>query len=289
MRHKTATTGALALLVSAIAPLAGAAPLGAASVARVSQQVSSTEIAVTYDSPAAQGHRIWGAVVPYDQPWLGPAGHSPTIQFTEDVRVADQPVPGGAYRLTAVPGRLRWTFVLEPDVASGQAAPGATPIQFTAPVRTAPYRDRLTFLFADVGAERTSLDLEWERIRVSIPIATRGEEHLAAKVKELEGAWQSYANAARYMLETEKDFDAGLRYADQSLALRSDWYTYWIKAALFAAKHDYRAAVEQGERARELGKQQLGSGFLLEGQLDRTLTLWKRTPARRAAPSATQP
>jgi len=273
------------------APVLADAALGTTSAARVSQQIGTTEIAVTYDSPAAQERRIWGAAVPYDKPWPTSTDHPTTIQFTDAVRIADQPVPAGTYRLSCVPGRLHWTLSLEPDVAAANenTPSAAAPIRFTAAVRSAPFRERLTFLFSDVGAERTSLELEWERIRVTIPIATRAAERVAAEMKELDGAWQSYANAARYMLETEKDFDAGLRYADQSLALRPDWYTYWIKAALLAAKHDYRAAVEQGEHARDLGKQQLGSGFLLEGQLDRTLAVWKRTPAPRTGPAATRP
>ena len=75
------------------------------------------------------------------------------------------------------------------------------------------------------------------------------------------------------MLETKKDFDAGLKYADKSLALKEDWYTYWIKAALFAAKGEYRAAHEQGEKAYQLG-QRLGDGFVLEPELKKSLADW---------------
>ncbi len=93
------------------------------------------------------------------------------------------------------------------------------------------------------------------------------------------------ANAARFMLETKKDFDAGLRYANQSLALKEDWYTYWIKAALLAAKRDYRGAVEQGQRAYELG-QRLGDDFFLEADLKKALADWRRRSAVAASPGS---
>ena len=48
----------------------------------------------------------------------------------------------------------------------------------------------------------------------------------------VDGTWRTYANAARYMLENKKDYDAGLKYVDQSLALKEDWYNVWIKAEL---------------------------------------------------------
>src|SRR5579884_480732 len=38
-------------------------------LARLSQQVGLTEIAVEYGSPAVRGRKIWGAVVPYDRVW----------------------------------------------------------------------------------------------------------------------------------------------------------------------------------------------------------------------------
>ena len=289
MRRATRRARVLALAVATAAVPAFAGALGGGGTgARVSQQVGTTEITVSYDSPSAQGRRIWGGVVPYDRLWVPSTDHPLAIQFSEDVRVADQLVPSGSYRLTGIPGRTRWVLLLEAEAASSPGAPRPpAAIRVTAPVKAAPFRERLTFLFSDVGGERASLDLEWERIRVSIAITTRAGERVAGQIKDLEGAWQSYANAARYMLETEKDFDAGLRYVDQSLALRPDWYTYWIKATLLAAKHDYLAAVEQGERARDLGRQQLGDGFLLEGQLDRTLAVWKQTPSGSGAPRRT--
>lgn len=272
-------------------------------VARISQRVGITEISVEYSSPAVQGRRIWGALVPYDRPWEISATHPTTIRFSDDVVIGDKSLAAGTYRFAAIPGKDSWKIILTPSATSSPEAgqdvpapsrsepPGAgagvgVGAELKVPARTAPPRERLTFLFSNFDEEKTSLDLEWDRLRVSIPIATHTEQRMQSEINELENVWHSYANAARYMLETEKDYDAGLKYADQSLALKEDWYTYWIKAALLAAKRDYSSAVEQGERAYDLGRQQFGDNFVLEHDLRQTLAGWKRRV--RAQPSAGQ-
>ena len=55
------------------------------------------------------------------------------------------------------------------------------------------------------------------------------------------------------MLDNKKDYDAGLKYVDQSLALKEDWYNVWIKAKLLAAKGNHKEAPSLGEKAQTLG------------------------------------
>src|SRR6266545_2536805 len=108
-----------------------------------------------------------------------------------------------------------------------------------------------------------------------IAIAVDTDRQVLTGINELESAWRSYANAARYMLEVKKDFDAGLKYVDQSLALKDDWYTRWIKASLLAAKGDWPGARGEGEKAYQLG-QKLGETFTLENELRQNLAEWSR-------------
>jgi hypothetical protein len=242
--------------------------------ARVFQQVGLTDIEVDYASPAIKGRTIWGGVVPYDKPWTISANQPTTIRFSKDVEVAGKAVAAGTYRLSALPGKTEWTLLFGKDDG---AKPDGDAVRVKVRPKAAPTREHLAFLFSDFSEDRATLDLEWAKLRVSIPIATHTTEQVLAGIDELDNTWRSYANAARYMLETRKDFDAGLKYADQSLALKEDWYTYWIKAALLAAKHDYKDAVVQGERAYELG-QKVGAGFTLEADLKKALADWKKRP-----------
>jgi hypothetical protein len=250
--------------------------------ARLSQQVGLTEITLEYSSPAVKGRHIWGDVVPYDKPWSISPNQATTIRFSKDVAFGDKSVAAGAYRLSAIPAKVEWILLLTrvADPGRGGADPrSAADARVRVPARQNPFRERLTFFFSNFGDEKTSLELEWEKVRVAVTIGVNTSEEIAASIKGLDNAWRSYANAARYMLEVKRDFDAGLNYADSSLALKEDWYTRWIKASLLAAKGDYLGAREQGERAYQLG-QKLGDGFTLEPELRKALADWKSAGSR---------
>jgi hypothetical protein len=253
--------------------------------ATVSQQVGLTSIVVEYSSPAVKGRKIWGEAVPYGRPWSMSPTQPTTIKFSRDVQIGTHRVSAGTYVLSATPNKGDWTIQLtrtgrEPGKDSfmregGDATAESDVVIFKARAKANPFRERLTFVFSDFSEESATLDLEWERVKVSMPIAVNTGAQVMAGIAELDNAWRSYANAARYMLEAKKDYDTGLKYADQSLALKEDWYTYWIKASLLAAKLDWRGARDAGQRAYQLG-QKLGDGFVLEYELRRNVADWTK-------------
>ena len=77
------------------------------------------------------------------------------------------------------------------------------------------------------------------------------------------------------MLEVKKDYETGFKYADQSIALKEDWFNLWIKAELQAAKGAYKDAVATGEKAQTLG-QKSGPGFFSEADVKKGLADWKK-------------
>ena len=108
-----------------------------------------------------------------------------------------------------------------------------------------------------------------------IPIGVdTGAQAVANINAAIDNGWRMYANAARYMLETKKDYDTGMKYIDQSLALKEDWYNLWFKAALLAAKGDYKDAVATGEKAQAAGAK--SGNFFLEGDVKKGLAEWKK-------------
>jgi hypothetical protein len=246
-------------------------------VGKVSQQVGLTEIAVEYGSPAVKGRKIWGNVVPYDKLWSLGAYQATKIRFSRDVTVADKPVPAGTYALFAIPGKSAWTLVLnknadqlgsghdyrsELDVARLQVHP-----------KTAPLRERLAFGFAGFTDDEASLEIAWEKVSLSIPIHVNTTQEVLTNINALDNTWRAYANAARYMLETKKDYDGGLRYIDQSVALKEDWYNVWIKALLLAAKSNYKDAQAAAERAFEIGVKS-NDTFFPEAEIKKALADW---------------
>jgi len=249
--------------------------------ASVSQRVGLTDISVEYASPAVHGRKIWGAAVAWDKRWSISPSQPTKIRFSREVQLGGRPVAAGSYLLYVTPSKGDWTVALAKPPTSGPAtgtaaAPAdADLVRVKVRPKSGPHRERLTFAFTDFSDERAVLELAWEKLTLPIAIAVDTDRQVLTGINELESAWRSYANAARYMLEVKKDFDAGLKYVDQSLALKDDWYTRWIKASLLAAKGDWPGARGEGEKAYQLG-QKLGETFTLENELRQNLAEWSR-------------
>jgi hypothetical protein len=274
-------SAALAVMLSA-GPAAADLELPRPSpFAKVTQDVGLTTITVDYSSPGVKGRKIWGGLVPYDKLWRTGANRATKITFSRDVTFAGKPVPAGTYALFTIPTKGDWTVILSKK--ADQAGTGQEYKQeedlMRAQVKAkpAPPRERLAFLFSDFTDDKASLDLEWEKLRVSFPIVVATEKQALANIAStLDGTWRTYASAARYMLETKKDYDTGLKYIDQSLALKEDWFNLFIKAQLLAAKGSYKEAVPLAEKAQALGKQGPPGSFFIEADVAKSLGEWKK-------------
>jgi hypothetical protein len=247
--------------------------------AKVVQTVGLTDITVDYSSPGVKGRKIWGAVVPYDQMWRAGANNATKLTFSRDVTFAGKPVPAGSYAFFVIPTKGAWTVILNKKADQNgvgrdyKEAEDLLRVQVTP--KAAPFRERLAYLVTDFTDDKASLDLEWEKLRLPIPIAVKTSEQALANINAaIDGGWRTYSNAARYMLETKKDYDTGMKYVDQSLALKEDWFNLWIKAELLKAKGNAPEARATGERAYDLGKK--SPMFFLEGEIKKTLEDWKK-------------
>jgi hypothetical protein len=233
--------------------------------AKLVQQVGLTEISVEYDCPTVKGRKIE----------VSPAAK---LRFSKEVTVGDKVIPPGAYWLLATPGKAAWTLTLNKataPAAAGDAKPDVEVARFKVQPKASARRERLTFLFSELTDDRAALDLEWDDARISIPVRVNTSEQVLSAIGDLDNAWRSFANAARYMLEVKKDYDAGLKYIDQSLALREDWYSMWVKAALLAGKGRYADANQIAQRAYEL-ERKAGNGTALEPELQLAIAEWKK-------------
>lgn len=232
------------LLLSSLA-LAVELPL-ASPHARVTQTLGFTDVTVEYSSPAVRGRAIWGALVPYDQPWRAGANAATRVTFSRDVTIAGKRVPAGSYALFVIPRQGSWTLILDQDhrdVVRVEAKP-----------ETVPFRERLTYLFADFGEDGGTLQLEWEKLRVSLPIAVDTASQLSESLTELEQrGWEPYNEVAIYQLEQKHDPAAALTWVERSLRVGEDWFNVWTKARILAAKGARHEAGVWAQKAARLG------------------------------------
>ncbi len=250
------------------------APSPAASV---SQRVGLTDISVEYSSPAVKGRKIWGDLVPWDKPWRSGANAATKITFGRDVNFGGKNVPAGSYAIVSIPTQKGWTVALNKDttIFGGGKAYDQKQDLVRVPATTAeiPARERMIFVFSNTTDDATSLDLEWEKLRVSVPIKVDTAAQAQTNIKKtLDNAWRNHAQAARYVAE-KKDFDTALKYIDTSIGIQSTWYNNWIKADILAKKGNTAEARKFAQTAWDLGSKD--PNFFFKDQVQKALADWK--------------
>jgi hypothetical protein len=247
--------------------------------AKVSQEVGLTQITVDYSCPGVKGRKIWGTLVPFDKLWRTGANQPTKITFSKDVTFVDKAVPAGTYALFTLPGKTgEWTVILNKAVDQNGTGRDYKIELDVARVKVrakpAPHRERLAFLFSDFTDDKASLDLEWEKLRVSIPIKVGTAEQAQANITNaVDNAWRIYANAARYTFDSKKDNETAMKYVDQSLALKEDWFNLWVKAQIQAAKGDPKDARVTAQKAYDIG-QKAPATFFLEAEIKKAIADW---------------
>jgi hypothetical protein len=267
-----------AVLLALATPASAQLKLPAASpAAKVMQEVGVTEVTVDYSSPAVKGRPIWGALVPWEQPWRTGANQATKITFSRDVTFGGKPVPAGTYAIVSFPTQKGWTVALNKELglfAGKTYSEKEDVVRVSATTAEIPHRERLAFIFSNTTEDATSLDMEWEKLRVSVPIQVETAAHAKANIQSaLDGTWRAHANAARYIADSSKDYDTALKYATTSVAIQPTWYNQWIRADILARKGQYAEARKAAQASWDLGNKD--PNFFFRDAVSKALTEWK--------------
>lgn len=276
---KLMVAGALAVqLTTANAQLQLPQPSPKASIM---QQVGLTDITIDYSSPAVKGRVIWGELVPYDQLWRAGANAATKITFSKDVTIEGVSVAKGSYSIFMIPSKEQWTVIINKDVNAStdsySAEKDVVRIKTNATALTENV-ERLTYTFSDFSEEMTTVNLNWEKVRVSFKVNCATSKQAAENIDRALGAtWMQYNNAARYYYD-QKDYNKALEYVNQSLSLSNQWFNNWVKAQILAAKGMTKDAYAYALKAKELGDKN-PEGFFFKNQVEKALEEWKAAAA----------
>jgi hypothetical protein len=248
--------------------------------AEVEVDIGVTEVEVSYSSPGVKGRKIFGGLVPWGELWRTGANAPTTISFSHDVKVGGAAVPAGTYSLFTIPGDKEWTVILNKNDKAGTRDydEKLDAARFKAKPSKIPARERMTFVFSDFGDDKGSLDLEWDTTKISIPIEADTHAFAMQNIeKALGGTSRAYANAARYLLDADKDMDQALAWIDKAVALDDNWFNNYIKAQIHAKKGDKAGAVELATKAQAMGleDEKKGGYFFWKEAIAKSLADWK--------------
>lgn len=285
LASRALSTAALAVAAAAVTPvLAQTLEVPAPSTkARVEMRVGITDFSVDYSSPAMRGRKIFGGLLPYDKLWRTGANASTKLTSSRDFTFGGTPVPKGTYSVFTIPGASSWIVILNKNLeinnvdgydAKDDAA------RVTVKPETVPPRERMTFIFSDTTDDATRLDLEWENLRVSVPIKVDTAALVRAGIdKTLADSWRPHYQAGRYLVENGGDLDTALQYLDTSIAIKSTWWNNWWRAQALSKKGRTADAVAAGEKAMALGKGDNTFEQFFKADVEKTIDGWKKGKA----------
>lgn len=137
-------------------------------------QISDTHFTIKYHAPAVRGRTIWGGLVPYDEVWVTGAHSATSLELDKPISVGDQVIPPGKYAFFTIPGREKWTLIINrkwdqhladeydanEDLVRVEVTPEVLP----------EIQERLKYVITDKGKSEASIDVSWEKLKVSLPI-----------------------------------------------------------------------------------------------------------------------
>lgn len=139
-------------------------------------QVGEAHLTIKYHSPAARGRVIWGGLVPYDEVWVAGAHSATSIEISNAIQVEGTTIPKGKYAFFTIPGKERWTLILNKNWEQHLAddydqSEDILRVNVT-PETGLELSERLTYTIEDLGEGNGSIIMQWETLSVSLNFKT---------------------------------------------------------------------------------------------------------------------
>ena len=245
--------------------------------AKTVQTTGLTEITIDYSSPGVKGRKIWGEVVPFGQVWRTGANTATKVTFGKDVTIGTSAVPAGSYAFFAIPNAESWTLIVNKDFNQGGSSKynkELDVVRLEVKPEAIPMRERLAYTVTDFNDDQANISLEWEKVRVSLPVKLGTAAQMEAAIKDSdENAWASANGVSRYYLG-KKNFDAALSWADKSIHVKETWQNDWSKAQGLAGKGKSKDALSLAQKAQQLGAKD-GKDFYAKDEIAKSVAEWK--------------
>ena len=131
---------------------------------------------VDYSSPRMRGRKIFGALVPYGQPWRAGANEATTFVIDANMNVGGKTVPAGSYTLFALPKPDSWMLIISKQTGEwGEPYPGEESDFARIPMKASKLPspvENFTIAFDHTGGVCT-MHLDWETTRAAVEISEK--------------------------------------------------------------------------------------------------------------------
>ena len=245
--------------------------------ATVKQYVGVTEITIDYSSPGVKGRKIWGELVPFGEIWRTGANEATTITFSDIVKVNGNELPAGTYGLHTIPGENEWEFIFSKDTkldGSSNFNEENEILRIKAKPEEHHFMERMTFLFTDVTDNSASVNLLWDKLKVSFNIETNTQELFLSKARE-QLSWSPTFQAAQYCLTNNTNLEEAYKWIEASCLINEVYWNTRVKAQIQNKLGMKNESVATMEKAIALGSKMEEAPFDYDN-MKKMLEDWKK-------------
>lgn len=129
---------------------------------------------IRYNAPAVRGRVIWGELVPYNSVWVTGAHDATSLEIGKAFRIGDKVVPAGKYALFTIPGKDKWTVIINKNwnqhLADNYSEKEDVVRIQVEPEINSNITERLKYEIEEKGDRRADIIFSWEKVRVVFPI-----------------------------------------------------------------------------------------------------------------------
>ena len=243
---------ALAGGLSAQVPAAPKIDFPAASpTATLKQRVGLTDIEITYSRPGVKGRTIFGGLEPWGEVWRAGANAATKITFSTPVKLNDAEIPAGTYGLFALLGQDEWKIIFNkvPDQWGAYKYDAKDDVLRVPakPVKLADLVETFTIELNDLRDESATLNLLWEKTRVSVKLTVDVKSTLVPQIEAVMASAESkkpYVPAAMFYLDHNLDLKKAAGWMDAAIAAQPDaFYLVYRKALVLEKMGDKAGAI----------------------------------------------
>lgn len=207
-------------------------------MAKVTQRIGISDIAITYSRPSVNNRQIWGQLVPYgmnnlgfgtatSSPWRAGANENTVIEFPVDVKVEGKDLKAGKYGLHMVINENNTASIIFSNnhTAWGSYFYDQSEDELRVEVQTKeiPHTEQLTYVFNEVGASSAIVALNWEKKQIPFTVEMDVPNIVLADIrKKLQDApgfnRQTWEQAASYSLNNGGDLNEAMGWIENAIA-----------------------------------------------------------------------
>jgi len=222
------------------------------------QDFSTSNIEINYSRPSMRGRKVFGGIVPFGEVWRTGANNATKITFGEDVTLNGHAIKAGTYALYTIPSEKEWKIIINTGISNwgvsgfNEKDDVAT---FTVPVtKTGETVQSFTISIDNITINSADIALAWENTKAVIKVVAENDKRISDYLDAaISNPKRPYQQAANYYLETGKNLDKAIEYADKAIAENPQgFWLYWLKARIYQKQNKKSDALAAANKSAEM-------------------------------------